>query len=73
MTVASKNLISELKTFVANGASYSAKPGETDDLVMSMMLAVRMVQLMQDFDPRLDQKMRDGLDDFVEPMPFIMI
>jgi hypothetical protein len=73
MSVASKNLISELKTFVANGASYAAKPGETDDLVMSMMLAVRMVQLIQDFDPRLDQKMRDGLDDFVEPMPFIMI
>jgi hypothetical protein len=36
-------LISELKTFVALGSSYAAKPGETDDLVMSSLLAVRML------------------------------
>jgi hypothetical protein len=73
LNVASKNLISEMKTFVAHGTSYAAKPGETDDLVMSMMLAVRMIQLLQEFDARLDQKMRDGLEDYIEPMPFIMI
>ena len=73
MKVASKNLIAELKTFVAHGASYAAKPGETDDLVMSMMLAVRMVQMMQEFDASLDQQLRDTLEDFVEPMPFIMV
>jgi hypothetical protein len=73
LMLASKNLISELKNFVASGTSYAAKPGETDDLVMAMMLAVRMVQQLQEFDARLDQKLRDNLVDFVEPMPFVMI
>ena len=38
MRVASKNLISEMKTFVAKGTSFEAKEGETDDLVMAMLL-----------------------------------
>jgi hypothetical protein len=72
MTIASKNLISELKTFVANGSSFAAKPGETDDLVMSLVLIVRMAMLLQTYDATLDNAMRDTLDDFIEPMPFIM-
>ena len=72
MTVASKNLISELKTFVANGPTYAAKPGETDDLVMSLILIVRMAQLLQTYDSQLDSAMRDTLDDVIEPMPFIV-
>jgi hypothetical protein len=73
MRVCSKNLISELKTFVANGPSYAAKPGETDDLVMALILIVRMAMLLQNYDPQLDNAMRDSLDDIIEPMPFIMI
>jgi hypothetical protein len=65
-------MISELKTFVAAGVSYAAKVGETDDLVMSTILVLRMVQLLQSYDPDLDQHLRDSLDDFIEPMPFIM-
>jgi hypothetical protein len=72
MTVASKNLITELKTFVAMGTSFKAKLGETDDLVMALLLAVRMVQLLQEFDANLDSEVRDTLQDFIEPMPFIM-
>jgi hypothetical protein len=72
MTVNSKNLISELKTFVANGPSYAAKPGETDDLVMSLLLSVRMAMLLQSYDSSLDNAMRDTLDDMIEPMPFIL-
>jgi hypothetical protein len=40
MTVNSRPLVSELKTFVSSGVSYAAKPGKTDDLVMSTVLAV---------------------------------
>ena len=72
MNISSKNLISELKTFVANGPTYAAKPGETDDLVMSLLLIVRMAQLLQSFDSTLDNAMRDTLDDIIEPMPFIV-
>jgi len=73
MTLTSPNLISELKTFVANGGAFAAKPGETDDLVMSMLLAVRMVQILQHYDPDLDNRLRDSADDMVSPMPFIMM
>lgn len=71
MTICSKNLISELKTFVSNGASYAAKPGETDDLVMSLVLAVRMAQQLQRYDANLDNVMKDSLDEIIMPMPFI--
>jgi hypothetical protein len=71
--IASKPLLSELKTFVASGNSFAAKIGEHDDLVMSLLLAVRMVMLLQQFDSNLDTELRDNIDSFIEPMPFIMI
>ena len=73
MTIYSRPLISELKTFVAHGSSYAAKPGETDDLVMSVVLIIRMAQLLQSYDANIDTAMKDALDDFIEPMPFIML
>ncbi len=72
MTIASKALISELKTFVASGQSYAAKIGEHDDLVMSTILALRMVQMLQSFDANLDAELKEQ-HEFIEPMPFIMI
>jgi hypothetical protein len=73
MTIVSKPLISELKTFVANGPTYSAKPGETDDLVMALILVIRMAMLLQSFDSQIDFTMKDSLEDIVEPMPFFML
>jgi hypothetical protein len=73
MTICSKNLISELKTFVSSANSYAAKPGETDDLVMSAILIVRMAQLLQSFDANLDNTMKDSLEDVIEPMPFFIL
>jgi len=73
MTVVSKPLISELKTFVANGPTYSAKPGETDDLVMALILVIRMAMLLQSFDSQIDFSMKDSIEDIVEPMPFFML
>ena len=72
LKVHSKNLISELKTFVAHGGSYAAKTGETDDLVMSLVLITRMMQGLQAYDANLDTAMRDHSDSLVEPMPFVM-
>ena len=71
MTIHSKPLISELKTFVAHGLSFAAKPGETDDLVMSTLLAVRMMVLLQTYHPNIDSQMRDFGESIVMPMPFI--
>jgi hypothetical protein len=63
-------LVSELKTFIAHGTSYAAKAGETDDLVMSTLLAVRMMQLLQNYHTEMDSQMRDFGDTYLEPMPF---
>jgi hypothetical protein len=73
IAIASKLLISELKTFVASGNSYAAKLGEHDDLVMSTLLCVRMIQMLQQFDESMDSELRDNIDAFIEPMPFIMV
>ena len=71
--VASKNLISELKTFVAQGITFAAKTGETDDLVMSLLLCVRMMQALSSYDARLDEVLKDNADEYLEPMPFIAL
>jgi hypothetical protein len=73
MTISSKNLISELKTFVASGPGFAAKIGETDDLVTATLLVLRMVQSLQSYDSELDEKLKDSIDDYIAPMPFIMI
>jgi hypothetical protein len=73
MKLYSKPLVSELKTFVANGTSYAAKPGETDDLVMSTLLAVRMLMMLQTYHAELDAHLKDHSDNIIEPMPFISI
>jgi hypothetical protein len=71
--LASKNLISELKTFVASGAGFAAKIGETDDLVTSLLLVLRVIQALQSYDSELDEKLRDNTDDYIAPMPFILL
>jgi hypothetical protein len=71
MHVASKALVSELKTFVASGTSFAAKIGEHDDLVMAVLLAIRMMQTLQNYDADLDSEIKDA-SEFIEPMPFIM-
>ncbi len=70
---ASANLISELKNFVAAGAGYAAKIGETDDLVMATLLVIRMLQILQSYHPDLDTQMRDHRDTLIEPLPFVML
>ena len=73
MQIASAPLVSELKTFVASGAGYAAKIGETDDLVMATLLTIRMLQVLQTYHSDLDTHMRDHQDNMIEPLPFIMV
>jgi hypothetical protein len=58
---------------VASGVSYAAKIGETDDLVMSTVLAVRMLGILQNFYVELEQQIKDHGDVVIEPMPFISV
>jgi hypothetical protein len=72
MKVHSKALISEFKSFVASGGSYAAKIGETDDLVMSTLLTVRMLQQLSDYHASLETQIRDH-EEFMPPLPFYAV
>jgi hypothetical protein len=69
LKLSSSLLVSELKTFVASRGSYAAKIGETDDLVMSTILTVRMFQHLQTYHVDINKHIRDHAET-VEPMPF---
>jgi len=72
MKLYSRSLISELKTFVAVGGSYSAKVGETDDLVMASLLIVRILQELTEYHYDLESQMRDH-DEIIQPLPFFAV
>ena len=72
MTIYSKSLVSELKTFVALGGSYQAKTGETDDLVMGSLLVIRMLQTLSDYHYSLEEQIRDH-DEYIPPLPFFAV
>ena len=74
----SKMLVSELKNFVSRANSFAAKPGEYDDLVMSLVIAVRMIQYIGTFEEQVYDQINSGLgpgfsvddyDDADGPMP----
>jgi len=71
MKINSKSLISELKTFVAAGITFKAKDQQYDDLVSALLLAVRMIVLLGDWDPIIYSKMIEDakMDDYEMPMP----
>lgn len=70
LKINSKPLISELKTYVSKGLSFEAKTGSHDDLVSSVLLAMRMLMVLQDWDPAVYDKMREEREDeFIMPMP----
>jgi Terminase large subunit, T4likevirus-type, N-terminal/Terminase RNaseH-like domain len=76
LKVNSKALISELKAFIANGVTFKAKVGETDDLVSAMLLAIRMSSVLADWDSRVFDVMTGRLEedgeDWEPPMPIFV-
>jgi hypothetical protein len=70
MKINSMPLISELKGYVAKGISFEGKTGNTDDLVSSLLLALRMIMILQEWDPAIYDKMREEAEDeWVMPLP----
>jgi hypothetical protein len=72
MTLKSKPLISELKTFVAHGVGFGAKTGEHDDLVSATLLVIRMAAVLSDWDPKIYEKMTEKLTEEQLPMPIFI-
>tara|TARA_R110000868_G_scaffold1008_1_gene7669 strand:- start:2502 stop:4085 length:1584 start_codon:yes stop_codon:yes gene_type:complete len=74
MKIHSKPLISELKGFIATGSSYQAKSGMADDLVSATLLALRMMAVLKDWDPRIYNTFTqaDDYEDYEAPMPIFI-
>jgi len=75
MKIKSKPLISELKNFVATGSSFKAKLGATDDLISATLLAIRMMAVLKDWDPRVYNTFTQtdvDDDDYEPPMPIFI-
>ncbi len=76
MKINSRPLISELKTFIAQGISFKGKNEEPDDLVSALLLIVRMSKVLSDWDARVfdtyssNEMMSD--EDFELPMPIFV-
>lgn len=76
LKVNSKNLVSELKNFVPRGGSFQAKPGMNDDLVMSMMMCIRILQIVQSWDADFSEQLKESIplgDHHIAPMPFAVL
>ena len=74
LELASGPLISELKNFVATGSTYKAKLGESDDLISAMLLCLRIITVLRDWDPRIYNtfKSMEEEDDYKAPMPIFV-
>jgi hypothetical protein len=77
LTLNSRPLISELKTFIAKGTSFAAKEGQHDDLVSALLLVVRMSLVLAEWDPQVFELMRvaselDGETDWEPPLPIFV-
>ena len=70
MILRSHNLLRELKNFISRGASFAAKDGETDDLVMATILVVRIVEVVMTWDVKTYERLINyGADEVMRPMP----
>ena len=74
MIIHSKPFISELKNYVATGSSYQSKAGQTDDLVSAALLAIRMMAVLKDWDPRIYNTFTqaENIEDYDPPMPIFI-
>jgi hypothetical protein len=76
MTVRSRGLISELKNYVAAGLTFNAKPGAHDDLVSATLLCIRILDIIQNWDPEMTERLKETLESGevdVEPMPLAIL
>ena len=78
LKINSRALISELKNFVRTGlgTSFKAKYGAHDDLVMSTMLIVRLMQIVSKMDPDFAEELKEIINEgdmeYADPMPIIV-
>lgn len=76
MKINSKGLLSELKVFVSRGNTFEARSGQTDDLIMSLVLAIRMTDFISTWDEKSQAAINTsvaGEDDSIFDSPMALI
>ena len=84
LTINSEINIFELKNFISSGGSYAAKIGATDDSISALLLIVKLIKHIADFDDEAKHKLysynendyieNDGsADTDEEPLPFLVL
>lgn len=77
MKLNSRGILSELKVFVSRGNSFEARIGQTDDLIMAMLLAIRMTDYISTWDDKsqaaINSDISSGDDNSYDaPMPIFI-
>lgn len=77
MKLNSKGILSELKVFVSRGNTFEARVGQTDDLIMAMILAIRMTDYISTWDDKsqaaINSNVAMGEDNSYDaPMPIFI-
>ena len=74
LIIRSKVLISELKGFIAIGSSFQAKSGNNDDLISALILTLRIINVMKDWDPAIYNSFSqiEAEEDYELPMPIFI-
>jgi hypothetical protein len=73
-------LIFELKNFIVTGASYAAKRGATDDLVSALLIVIRVLKQLSEYEPEIFDKLyksenefyTEETNDYDEPIAFLV-
>lgn len=70
ITIKSKVLLSEMKSYVRKAHSYAAKSGATDDLISAVLIIIRMLKEISSYDQlaydKIYAKAYDNLDSYDE-------
>lgn len=74
LVINSRGLLSELKVFVSRGHTYEARIGQTDDLIMAMILIIRMIDFISTWDDKSQAAINSNVgsgeeSDYASPMP----
>ena len=59
---------------MAVGSGFKAKSGETDDLISAVLLILRIVSILKDWDPRIYNTFTqaENIEDYEAPMPIFI-
>lgn len=77
MKLNSKGILSELKVFVSRANTFEARVGQTDDLIMAMILAVRMIDYISTWDDQSQAAINSSVatdddNNYDAPMPIFI-